>query len=265
MVFGNQQTGLVDTLVRAFGLDKSMVGKLLTLAAPILMSVVGRHVKSKALDMVGLGNMLGAQKQHLGGYLPAGVGDSLGLSNLASSASTSSRPAPAPQASQSGGGSLGKILIPLLLLGALAFGAYKLATSVGPQPEIEDVEELDIDLGDGAVGLGGLDLSGLTGEAGEQLRGLSGQFSDIKTGFENLADADGANALKDKIAGVTGSVGALDLSSFPEVAKTSATTMLGQFAETIRGLIDGVQNETLKGILQPAVDSLLEKLTSMAG
>ncbi len=275
MVFGNQRNGIVETLSRALGLDGTMIGKLLTMAAPILMGVIGRQIKSKALDMAGFGSMLSDQKQHLGSYLPAGLGSELGLGNLADSTPAAS---PATHASEAGGGSIAKILIPLLLLGALAYGAFKImGNDNGAQEAMdEDVPALDIDsdfsldIGDavagtvGGMNLGeGLNFDALGGEAAEKLKGLQGQFTDIASGFEGLSTEDGANVLKDKIQGLTGTVGDLGLGDLGGVAKTSASTMIGKFVEMIRGMVDQVENPALKGILQPAVDGLLSKLESL--
>lgn len=271
MVFGNQRSGIVGTLSKALGLDKTMIGKLLTMAAPILMGVIGRQMKSKALDMVGFGSMLSDQKQHLGGYLPSGVGSELGLGNLVSSNASAPRPA-ASTTESGGGGSIAKILIPLLLLAALAYGAFKIMGSDNGAQEAldEDVPELNIDSDldlDGALGgmnLGeGINFDALGGEAAEKLKGLQGQFTDIAGGFTGLSTADGANALKDKIQGLTGSVGDLGLGDMSGIAKTSASTMVGKFVEMIRGMVDKVENPALKGILLPAVDGLLSKLESL--
>jgi hypothetical protein len=270
LVFGNQQSGIIGSLSRALGLDDTMIGKLLTMAAPILMGVIGRHVKSKALDMVGFGSMLSDQKQHLGSYLPQGMGSELGLGNLTNSSSPAS-PATS-HAPAEGGGSIAKLLIPLLLLGALAFGAFKMMGNDNGAKEAmeEEVPELnidgDLDLGSaaGALGLGdGIDFDAIGGDAAEKLKGLNDQFTGIADGFKGLTDEDGANDLKGKLEGLTGSVGDLGLSEMSGLAKTSASTMVGKFVEMVQGFVDKIDNPAIKGIVQPAVDALLTKLDSL--
>lgn len=282
MVFGNQRNGIIGMLSSALGFDKTMIGKLLTMAAPILLGVISRQMKSSSMDAAGLGSMLSDQKQHLGNYLPAGMGSELGLGNLTSSLTSNSTPTPtsstpvsqpSPQASApsgGGGGSIAKILIPLLLLGALAYGVMKFTGSRDGGAEDamqEEVPELNLDL-DGAtpnmdLDLGGIDFGAIGGEAGEKLKNLQGQFSGIASGFQGLATEDGANDLKGKIEGLTGSVGDLGLSDMSGVAKTSASTMVGKFVGVIQGMVEKVENPTLKGIIQPAVDGLLNKLNSL--
>ena len=278
MVFGNQQNGIIGTLSRVLGFDKTMIGKLLTMAAPILMGVVSRQMKSGSMDVAGLSSMLSDQKQHLGNYLPQGMGSELGLGNLTSGSAptrTSQPPTPVPQSSApSGGGSLAKILIALLVLGALAYAVFQFANDQDDgykEAMEEDVPELniegDFDLDVDAAGIepnaGGIDFDAIGGEAGEKLRGLQGQFDGIANGFTGLTDETGANDLKDKIQGLTGSVGDLGLSDMSGVAKTYASTMVGQFVELIQSMADNVQNPTLKGILQPAVNALVTKMNSL--
>jgi len=57
MVMGGSQqsAGMIGMVAKALGMDKGIVGKLLMMAAPIVMGVIGKHVKNKALDAVGLG------------------------------------------------------------------------------------------------------------------------------------------------------------------------------------------------------------------
>ena len=84
MVMGGSQqsSGMIGMVAKALGLDKGIAGKLMMMAAPILMGVIGKHVKNKALDAVGLGNLLGSQKSHLSGFMPASLTSDLGFGNL---------------------------------------------------------------------------------------------------------------------------------------------------------------------------------------
>ena len=107
----------------------------MSMAAPLVMSMLGRYVKNKALDASGLSSFLGTQKKHVASALPAGMGKVLGfdagnmgtkvgstVTNAASSAANTGRAAVAETAN-AGGGILSKIL-PLALIALLAGGAY---------------------------------------------------------------------------------------------------------------------------------------------
>jgi len=288
MVFGNQRNGIIGMLSSALGFDKTMIGKLLTMAAPILMGVVSRQLKSNSMDVAGFTSMLSDQKQHLGNYLPSGMGSELGLGDLnINTAAAPSQPSqPTPQATttstpaqtsqSSGGGSIFKILIPLLLLGALAYAAIQFMSSKdggaeeAMQEETPDIEvsidgDFDLDSTPKAMDLEftGIDFSAIGGDAGEKLKGLQGQFTGIADGFKGLTDEAGASALVGQLEGLTGSVGDLGLSDMSGIAKTSASTMVAKFAEIVQSFVANVENPTLKAIVQPAVEALVSKLTSL--
>ena len=82
MVFGNNRGGIMGIMSKFLGLDGSMMGKLMAMAAPIVMGVIGKHIKNKALDAVGLGNFLGSQKSSLGAAMPSALTSQLGFGNL---------------------------------------------------------------------------------------------------------------------------------------------------------------------------------------
>jgi len=84
LLFGNNKLGsLVDLVTSSSGMKKSSSSTLLKLAAPFIMSVVGKKVKSMGLDALGLTKLLGSQKDHIASALPSGFGDKLGIAGLA--------------------------------------------------------------------------------------------------------------------------------------------------------------------------------------
>ena len=85
-VFGSGNQAAQKAVGSSLGLGSGMVGKLMSMAAPILMGVIGNYVKSKALNAVGLGSLLGQQKSYLGGLLPSGLTSNLGFGNMLSGA-----------------------------------------------------------------------------------------------------------------------------------------------------------------------------------
>lgn len=82
-LFGNNKLGsLIDVVTSVSGMKKSSSSTLLKLAAPFIMSFIGKKVKSMGLDALGLSNLLGEQKSFVKDALPAGFGSALGLSSL---------------------------------------------------------------------------------------------------------------------------------------------------------------------------------------
>ena len=326
-IFGGQQqtTGLLGTLGNFLGFKGGVTGMLMKLVAPIVMGVIAKHVKAKALDAVGLGSFLGQQKKSLG-FMPASLTSDLGFGNLlgnvtgaagnaasavggaasnvggavsgaasnvggavsgaAGSAGRAVGGAASGAANVAGeaagaGGGLLKLLLPLILLGALLFGAWKfLPMLTGAAGDA--ASKVTTAAGDAASAAGeaasgmkmpeipGLDMGsiegfdmGSLGEAGPK---LSQGFADISSGFTGLADTgtDGATALADKISGFTGSIDGMGLDQLEGAGKTSAMGLIGKFVEMVKGFMGGQSAEN-QGILKPAVDGLMQKLGPMIG
>jgi hypothetical protein len=274
-VFGkSNQSGILGALAKALGLDEKLVGTLMKVLAPIVMGVIGKYVKSKALDAVGLGSFLGEQKKSLG-FMPSSLTSSLGFGDLLGNVGDAGKAVAgaanvakgvAGDAAQSGG-NLMKLLVPLLILAALAFGAWKLLPMLtgGANKAIQ-----------GAVGkiempeIPGLDLSGIEGfdmgSLGAAGPALTQGFGEISSGFEGLKESgeEGAGALAEKITGFTGTIDGLGLADLPAAGKKSAMGLIGKFIELVKGLLGG-QSEGIQGILKPAVDALIEKLNPFTG
>ena len=295
-IFGGQQqqTSMLGTLAKFLGFEGNVMGTLMKLVAPIVMGVVAKHVKAKALDAVGLGSFLGDQKKSLG-FMPASLTSDLGFGNLlgnvtgaagdagravtgaasnvggaVSDAAGSAGRAVGGAASDaaSAGGGLLKLLLPLILLGALAFGAYQFL------PMLQGGKETGSNVVEGESGSGmkipGLDMGAIEGFDMESLGAagpaLTKGFGDISNGFAGLKDSgtDGANALAKTISGFTGSIDGMGLDKLEGVGKTSAMGLIGKFVEMVKDLMGG-QSEGVQGILKPAVDGLMQKLGPMIG
>jgi outer membrane protein OmpA-like peptidoglycan-associated protein len=87
LLLGNSTGGLIDKIAGFSGLKGSAASSLIKMAAPFLMSMVGRHIKNKALDAVGFGKFLGEQKSHIKSSMPQGLLSSLGAGFLGKGAS----------------------------------------------------------------------------------------------------------------------------------------------------------------------------------
>lgn len=89
-VFGRNSSMLesvIDLISGQSGVKKSTSSSLMRMVSPLLMGVIGRYVKNKALDGLGLMNLLGGQKEHIQKAAPAGLFDKLGLGALGAIAS----------------------------------------------------------------------------------------------------------------------------------------------------------------------------------
>ena len=78
-IFGSKVGGILDLVSSVAGLKRSSSSGLMGLVGPLVMSYLGRVVKNKALDAVGLGKFLRNDSSAVTRALPAGMGDLLGL------------------------------------------------------------------------------------------------------------------------------------------------------------------------------------------
>ncbi|RKG99913.1 DUF937 domain-containing protein [Corallococcus sp. CA053C] len=79
-LFGNKLGGVTEGLSRMGGMrDPGSATRLLSLVAPMVMSVLGKQVRDQRLGATGLMQLLGSQRSHIAGALPAGLGGVLGF------------------------------------------------------------------------------------------------------------------------------------------------------------------------------------------
>lgn len=239
MVFGNNRGGIMGIIAKFLGLDGSIMGKLMSMAAPIVLGVIGKHIKAKALDAVGLGSFLGQQKSHLGSAMPSALTSQLGFGNLlgnvtdagkaavgavgdaasgaagavgnaasgaAGAAGNAGRAAAgAAGDAASGIGGLLKMLLPLLLIGGALYFAWPYIT--GAANKAGDMA------GDaaGAVGDAAGDAAGAVGDAASGAAGaVGGAMDKMAGGFKMPEMPEGLDlggfdmdGLKGQMGGIT--------------------------------------------------------------
>lgn len=114
---GDSKLGTIANVISNFsGLKQGSASSLLKIAAPLVMSFIGKQVKSRGLGASGLMGMLLGQKDNVKSAMPAGLPDMsemMGFANVGANV---------PEVSASGGGM--KWLWPLLLVGAIAAAFY---------------------------------------------------------------------------------------------------------------------------------------------
>ncbi len=120
---GDKLGSIVDVISNVAGVKTGSSSSLLKMAAPLLMGFIAKYIKEKALDALGLKNLLGTQRDFISKGVPAALSSVLGLANMGNtSTSSASKSSIGGSSNASGGGNnLLKWLLPLVLLGALAF------------------------------------------------------------------------------------------------------------------------------------------------
>lgn len=124
-LFGGKLGSIINLIANFSGIKNSSASTLLSLAAPLILGVLGREKKSQGLGAAGLTSLLLSQRSAISNIAPTGLASALGLRSLGDLCSdvtdTTKRAAPAAVKESS---QLMRWLLPLLvlcLLGALLY------------------------------------------------------------------------------------------------------------------------------------------------
>ncbi len=117
-IFGGNLGSIMNILGKVTGLTRGSSGSLMGLLAPIVLNFVGKRIKNKALDAVGLKNMLSGQRDYVKGGIPADARGMLGFAADKSNERVAAAASTATETAKSGGGGILKFLLPLGLLAA---------------------------------------------------------------------------------------------------------------------------------------------------
>jgi OmpA-OmpF porin, OOP family len=81
-LLGGKSGGIIDLITSVAGIKKSSSTSLLSMAAPILMSVIGKQVMGSGMGVSGLASMLMGQKDAVSAALPSGASSLLNMAGL---------------------------------------------------------------------------------------------------------------------------------------------------------------------------------------
>jgi outer membrane protein OmpA-like peptidoglycan-associated protein len=82
-IFGSRMAGVEKSIADASGVRPSSAGSILSLAAPLVMSVLGQNIQRSGLSMYGLIDWLSGQRRAITAAAPAALAPALGLNSLA--------------------------------------------------------------------------------------------------------------------------------------------------------------------------------------
>jgi OmpA-OmpF porin, OOP family len=128
-IFGDKVGALTNIISGVSGMKTGSVSSLLSMAAPILMGVLGKQATSQGMGVSGFTNLLMSQKDSVKAALPAGIGsilnvdglgDFLGTAKIATKSTVNSVEKTVEKAKSSMSW-LPWVLMGLLLLGALYY------------------------------------------------------------------------------------------------------------------------------------------------
>lgn len=81
-LFGGQTSSIGDWISRFAGFRSGSGSSLLTMAAPLVLGLLGNRVRTGGLNPAGLGNLLLGEKDTIMRALPAGLGSILGIKDI---------------------------------------------------------------------------------------------------------------------------------------------------------------------------------------
>ncbi len=77
-IFGNKSSPVADLLAKSSGVSSSSATKLLSLAAPLTLGVLGKRANAQGLDASGLASALLSEKSDIAAAAPSGLSQLLG-------------------------------------------------------------------------------------------------------------------------------------------------------------------------------------------
>lgn len=249
MIFGDKAGAIAEIIGRLTGMKTGSTTSLLALLAPLVMSFLGKQKRSLGLDSGGLANLLMSQKDEVAKSMPGGIAGTLGLTDLGfedtPAGVPASTPTAAPQTSSSSGG-LGKMLIPLIVAGALGLVGYKFMGGDAMK------DAVDMKAGD-ALGMSADDVTG-------KLKDVFGGYQETLSGITDVESANEAVPEMENLNEQLGGIGSM-LDKLPAGVQETVTGQLGSMIDPIKAMLDKVMAiPGVEPILKPLVDSMLEKV-----
>jgi len=154
-IFGGSQSSILNTIMSVAGMNKSASSSLMSMLAPVVMSLVGKQVMGNNLGVSGLMDLLKGQKSHISSALPTGMGSLLGFADSGKKVAGTVKNAANTIAEEKGGGFPWKWILGALALALLGYfginsmgGGEKIdATTENVTSTVNDATEAGKDMG----------------------------------------------------------------------------------------------------------------------
>jgi outer membrane protein OmpA-like peptidoglycan-associated protein len=204
-LLGDKTGGLIDAISGMAGINKKSSSSLLGMAAPFIMSFLAKKIRGEKLDAGGLASMFLGQKGSIMAAIPSvlsavlGFGQSKAEATLGAAKNTATRTVSAAASTATGAASTAantataaassgmgflKWLLPLLLIGALAWFGLRSCDTSGVTAGIENAGGAMSDMADKAGDAAGGLVDGAVEGAGDLVDGAaamgSGALSSLK-------------------------------------------------------------------------------------
>jgi outer membrane protein OmpA-like peptidoglycan-associated protein len=130
-LFGNKLDGLSGLISNFAGVKSSSVSSLMSMAAPAVLGMIGKHASENNLGASDISSLLSSQKDNIAAAMPADLNLSSVLGNVGGNVSNVAKTTTAPASSHASevvekSGGAGRYLLPVVLLALLAMAAFYL-------------------------------------------------------------------------------------------------------------------------------------------
>ncbi len=194
-LMGDSQGGLIDSIAGFAGIKQSSSSSLLKMAAPLVMSVIGKKVLGENMGVSGLMGLLSGQKDNVMSAMPSGFSAPSGLLGFADNikstvTETTSKVAgtatgAADTVVKEGKSGLGKLLPIILLVGAVLAALYFVRSCGGTGIDaVDNVSETVTNTADNAANTISNTVEGTVDAAVE---GAEGAVNTVKGALSNIS------------------------------------------------------------------------------
>ena len=151
-MFGRNLGQIVEVVSRAAGISEVSAGKVLAFAGPVILGVLRQQTVASGPSSNGVSGLLASQKDSIAQVMPGELARNLNLDQMVSNVSRnpsgiSGNTLQDAMPAAKSGGSLLKLLVPLLLVVGLGFLGWRAMQPA--ESEESDDGGISVDLGDG--------------------------------------------------------------------------------------------------------------------
>jgi hypothetical protein len=272
MLLGGSQSTIISLIAKMFGFGDKGASSLLGMLAPVVMSVVGKQVKSQGLDAGGLSSLLSGQTNFLNAALPSELKNVMGFADLGGTnrpvGTTTQRTTATTTTSHSApeAGNPLKFLLPLLLLGALGYAGYQFlkpkpqpvktatppaVTTPAPKAPPAVTAEVKPPAMDPMIALK------------EQ---LTSTFEGLSTTLGGITDEASATAAVEKIKAAANGYSALGIEKMSAETRTGLVPFLKPLFDKVKAALDvAYKIPGVQGIIEPVIGPMVQAVSAVAG
>lgn len=200
-LFGPKVASIIDAVSSFAGVDKKSSSSLLGMVGPLIMGYLSKKIAKEGLGAMGLANLLGNQKSSIMSAIPGALAGQLGFASIKRGvsdtvATTAATASAATAATASGGSSLMKWLLPLLLVAGLGYLIYNMGGCGGTVDKVANTTGNMVDAAGDAANKAG----DMASDAAGTMKDAAGNAVDAAGDAANKAGdmaSDAARTVKD--------------------------------------------------------------------